>query len=111
VYVYLDPYADDVHGPDRAPHSDAVVELVDEQRDRGRFLERELERKDAILLNMTEAVKAIAPPLQEEAPQEPPGGPMTATEQLGRVVGPQLDIEGAQEPAEPGSWWRRIFGG
>lgn len=55
MYVYLDPYADDVHGPDRALHGDAVVDLVvDELRDRVRFLERELERKDAILLNMTE---------------------------------------------------------
>ena len=109
MYVYLDPYADDVHDPDRAPHSDAVVELVDELRDRVRFLERELERKDAILLNMTEAVKAIAPPLQEEAPQEPPEAPMTATEQPGREDQPH--IQGAQEPAELGSWWRRIFGG
>ena len=81
MYVYLDPFADDVHGPDRAPHGDAVVDFIDELRDQVRFLERELERKDAILLNMTEAMKAIAPPVQEEAPQELPETHVTATEQ------------------------------
>jgi hypothetical protein len=60
-------------------------------------------------MNMTEAMKALNPPAQEEAVQEPPEAPETATEQPGRV-GPQPAVEGAQEPAEPRSWWRRMFG-
>jgi excisionase family DNA binding protein len=80
--------------------------LVGELRERVAFLEGELQRKDAILLNMTEAMKAIAPPAPEEAPTE---APETATEQPGRVE-PQPAVEGAQEPLEPRSWWRRMFG-
>jgi excisionase family DNA binding protein len=102
VYVYTDASPDDVHG--HAPQDDSGV-LVDELRDRVRFLERELERKDAILLNMTEAMKALNPP----SPQEPSESPQTATEQPGRVE-PQAQVEGPQEGAER-PWWRRVFGG
>jgi hypothetical protein len=84
--------------------------LVEELRDRIEFLQRELERKDAILLNMTEAMKAIGPPAQEEPLSEAPGAPETATEQPGRVE-PQPAVEGTQEAAEPRSWWRRVFRG
>ncbi len=85
-------------------------------------IERELERKDAILLNIGEAMKDISSP----------------TEQPGRVVPHEQPLEGAQEepvqesaqkpaeeltqeltpvPAEEppqerrSSWWSRIFGG
>jgi hypothetical protein len=108
VYVYLDASVDDVHEHDRGQRDDPAVDLVDELRDRVRFLERELERKDAILLNMTEAMKAIAPPeprlAQEEAPPPPTDAPAaereyTVTPQPGRV-GPQPPLEGAQVPSE-----------
>ena len=46
---------------------------------------------------------------QLEAPSEPPGAPSEATPQPGRVE-PQPSVEGAQEPAAPRSWWRRMFG-
>jgi hypothetical protein len=94
LYVWLDV--------DEAPSDSSA--LISEMRDRIAFLERELERKDAILLNMTEAMKAIAPPAQEEAPPEPPEASVTATEQPGRV-GPQTEVEGTQEGAER-PWWR-----
>jgi excisionase family DNA binding protein len=74
--------------------------LISEMHDRIRFLEDELQRKDAILLNMTEAMKALSPPEREspetveEASEAPE--PHPATEE------PQ---EGVQRP-----WWRRIFG-
>ena len=45
------------------------------------FLERELvarleeiRRRDAIIMNMTEAMKALSPP-EQEAPQKPRGSP------------------------------------
>lgn len=86
-----------------------TAELIEELRDRVEFLQRELERKDAILLNMTEAMKAIAPPAHEEAAAseatEPPGASPEATEQPGRVE-PQPQVEAAQRS----SWWRRLFG-
>jgi hypothetical protein len=49
-------------------------------------------------------------PPQIEPPTEAPGGPETATEQPGRVE-PQPSVGGAQEPAEPRSWWRRLWEG
>jgi len=104
-YVYLDelrPQGEDRVGSSRP--------LVEELRDRVRFLERELERKDAILLNMTEAMKAIGPPVHEESPSGAPGAPETATEQPGRV-GAQTTLEGSQRPSERVPWWRRMFGG
>jgi hypothetical protein len=82
------------------------------------FLERELDtrsdeirRRDAIIMNMTEAMKAIAPPAQEEAPPETTEAPTEATEQPGRV-GPQTEVEGPQAGAErpqERSWWQRVF--
>jgi hypothetical protein len=67
------------------------------------FLREELARKDAILLNMTEAMKALTPP-REEAPESPespgPDTPPDAGE--GR--------ETASERPEERSWWRRMFG-
>ncbi len=83
VYVYLDtagPEADEV--PDKY-----VARLENELE----FLRGELQRKDAILLNMTESIKALrAPedPVQEQEPPESTGGP-----------------ENQSSP-----WWRRVFG-
>lgn len=78
--------------------------LLEVYRERVAFLERELERKDAILLNMTEAMKATSP-LAHEEPSAPPESPETATveETEHHPGGVQ---EGAQRP-----WWRRLFGG
>jgi hypothetical protein len=108
VYVLLpaDTYRDTVRDTGDIPGESGA--LISEMRERIVFLERELERKDAILLNMTEAMKAIAPPAQEETP-EPPEAPQTATEQPGRV-GAQPAVEGGQEGGERRPWWRRMFG-
>jgi hypothetical protein len=84
-------------------------DLVPELRDRIRFLERQLEaredelrRRDVMLLNMTEAMKAMAPPEPGLAQEEPYAGTreyaVTPTPQPGRVE-PQVPLEGAQEPA------------
>jgi hypothetical protein len=105
-YVYLDEALD--AAPPRSEEAGASP-LVEELRDRIEFLQRELERKDAILLNMTEAMKAISPPAPEEPPTEAPGAPETATEQPGRV-GPQAAVPGAQEGSQRAPWWRRVFG-
>jgi hypothetical protein len=97
-YVYLEAGGDEV-----ATHEGAA--LISEMRDRITFLERELERKDAILLNMTEAMKAINPPAQG-TPQEPPEAPETAREGEDRgTVSPE-----AQGGTSRRSWWRRLWG-
>jgi hypothetical protein len=48
---------------------------------RNPLLEDELQRKDAILLNMTEAMKALNPPAQE-APPEARESPQTVEQQV-----------------------------
>jgi hypothetical protein len=113
LYVYVDTSTLGLDSSTDTSKDESKVEalerILEHQQDRIAFLERELERKDAILLNMTEAMKAIAPPAQEEAPPEPPEASVTATEQPGRVEA-QSQVEGAQEAGERVSWWRRVFG-
>ncbi len=93
-----------------APNS----ELVEELRDRISYLERMLEeereaRTEERLRHDTLMAELMRHIPQIEAPQEPPGAPETATEQPGRVE-PQPSVESAQEPPQPRSWLRRMFG-
>jgi hypothetical protein len=60
--------------------------LMSEMRDLIALLERKLERKDAILLNIAEAMKAISLPAQEEELSELRKSPVTPTDTTG-VVG------------------------
>jgi hypothetical protein len=78
-------------------------------RSRIQFLEDELQRKDAILLNMTEAMKALSPPSQE-TPLDERESPQAAAEELERVE-PRPAAGGAQGGAQRRPWWRRMFGG
>jgi excisionase family DNA binding protein len=106
VYVYLSP-SETVHKTDQDSASKTVQDpYIRSLEDQIAFLRRELERKDAILLNLTERV----PPQLEarESPvrdaEQPEGAPpRSATEGA---------YEGVQRPErrEPG-WWRRLFGG
>jgi hypothetical protein len=78
-------------------------------RSRIQFLEDELQRKDAILLNMTEAMKALSPPPQE-ASSEARASPQSVEDEPERAE-PRPDAGGAQEGAQQRPWWRRMFGG
>jgi hypothetical protein len=78
--------------------------LISEMRDRIQFLEDEHRRKDAILLNMTEALRALSPP---QEPAESPDSPAPDPTPNRAGAEPQ---EGVQRPQER-SWWRRMFGG
>jgi excisionase family DNA binding protein len=89
----------------RTPEGDA---LISEMRSRIQFLEDELQRKDAILLNMTEAMKALSPPPQE-ASSEPRESPQTVEEATDRAE-PRPPTGGAQGGVQR-PWWRRVFGG
>ena len=86
---------------------DEPTTLISEMRSRIQFLEDELQRKDAILLNMTEAMKALSPPTQE-APSEAQESPETVEEPQRAESRPATGSsqEGVQRP-----WWRRVFGG
>jgi predicted ArsR family transcriptional regulator len=102
LYVYLD-----TQDKDRDEVQDSSYDmLVRRLENENEFLRRELERKDAILLNMTEAMKAISPPPQVESP-EPRESPEAATEETQRAE-PRPSPGGAQEGARK-PWWRRWF--
>ena len=88
VYVWVDRAELDRHEPSPTsprPSSDQS-ELVEELRDRVRYLERQVEeerdarrRADTLLAQLMQRIPEL------EAPSEAPGGPETATEQPGRV--------------------------
>jgi hypothetical protein len=118
VYVFIDtdqpPTGHDQPSDQSRP--DAAGALVEELRDRIAFLEgqlrrrdEEIGRRDAVLLNMTEAMKALNPPREaqsrEEASESPESpGPSDAPPEAGR------EVQEATERQEERSWWRRMFG-
>ncbi len=132
VYVLLDADQPRPVGDQPTNQSTDQALLIARLENEVQFLREELARKDAVMLSMTEAIKAISPPAQEEPIQEASESPSEATEQPGRVE-PQTPLEGAQEPRESSEmhmpevgggplphdqqrtserpWWRRVFGG
>ena len=98
---------------DDAKESRDTAPLVEEVRDRLRYVEGQLEAERQahaesrrLLLSALEKIPpALEPPSQE--PRESPES--AADEQQGRGLLP--DAGGPQEPAQPRSWWRRMFGG
>ncbi len=96
LYVYLDTR--DI-GQDKVRDSsyDMLVRRLENENE---FLRRELERKDTIMLNMTEAMKAISPPTPEES-SEARESPQTVEEEPERAEphsAPGEAQEGAQRP-------------
>jgi len=75
-------------------------ELVGELRGQIDWLRREVERKDTIIMSLTQRVPELeAPPEQRE---------------ISEMASPRSDRgsapEDSQEPTERRSWWRRFFG-
>ena len=102
LYVHLDKqdkYRDRV----RESSYDMLVRRLENENE---FLRRQLEHKDAILLNMTEAMKALNPPAQE-APSEPRESPQKA--EGPERAEPHPDAPGVQVSVRR-PWWRRIIG-
>ena len=108
VYVYLDSTHTDHDGVQNGVH-DGVRdnagtrdpyrdELIEELRNRVRYLEEESRRKDSILLTMAQRIPEL------EAASEPRGEPVRNSESSsnGDYVPPEQ---------EPRSWWRRLFEG
>jgi excisionase family DNA binding protein len=77
--------------------------LVDELRDRVRFLEEELRRKDTILMSLVQRVPELESserPLRDDlSPPAPPSG--------SSPISPETQ-EGSQRK---NSWWQRLLGG
>jgi uncharacterized coiled-coil protein SlyX len=107
VFVYLAP-SETVHKTDQDIQQDTASKTVQDTyirslEDQIAFLRRELERKDAILLNLTERIPEL------EAPSDPRESPQTVEEEPDSAE-PHPATGGAQEGARR-PWWRRVFGG
>lgn len=113
LYVYLDTFERSSKTV-QDEGQDAVSKTVQDSgqdryvaalEDQIQFLRRELERKDVILLRLTERIPEL------EAPDGPPDGPESGAEASeGAELRP--DKPGAQEGVQARrSWWRRVFGG
>jgi hypothetical protein len=121
VYVYLDLYQDMSHLKSQVDHEAMVEEL----RDRVRFLERELDRRSVEAeryphivaglgtanANLTDRLKELKAPVREPvASQEPPGASQSIVEEPERAE-PRSSSTGGPQEATERSWWRRMFGG
>jgi hypothetical protein len=107
VYVYL-AASETVHKTGQDTVQDDATKTVQDAyirslEDQIAFLRRELERKDTILLNLTERIPQL------EAPQEARESPQTVEEEPERAEPRPATAdtqEGVQRP-----WWRKVFGG
>jgi hypothetical protein len=104
LYVYLDTQ-DTERDQVRDSSYDMLVRRLENENE---FLRRELERKDTILLNMTEAMKGLNPPAREEPLEEERESPGAVEEEPERAE-PRPDRVEAQEGVQR-PWWRRIWG-
>jgi hypothetical protein len=110
VYVYLDMYEDKSHPESQADHDP----LVEELRDRVRFMERQLDaERDAhrearrIIAGLVQRIPELEIPREEPA-QEPPHARSEASEK-GSTTGAGLDVTDETRGSER-SWWMRWVG-
>ena len=86
--------------------------LVAEMRARITDLKEQLDQERMASAESRRIVDALTQRNPElEAPAEPPGGPQNTGAGSEREGGTPRGGERAQEPPEPRSWWKRVFGG
>jgi len=108
TYVYIDGVDGSTdrarQSTDQASSASNYVskdELLSEIRARVRFLEEELQRKDAILLSLTHRIPEL------EASPDPREGHVTPSEEVDKGTPPPEQ----QEPSQRRSWLHRFFFG
>jgi hypothetical protein len=109
VYVYLDASPPASH-PELQVENSERGELVEELRDRIRYLERQVEEERNARYRADELLARLMERTQLEAPSEPRQSPETVEEEPERAA-PHSATGGAQEATQRRSWWRRVFGG
>jgi excisionase family DNA binding protein len=108
VYVPVSPTASDPGNPQAGVECSALIE---ELRDRMRFLEEQLRREQDAHSEARRLVAALIQRVPEvEAPSEPSDRPPSAGAGLSREE-PRPSGGETQEPSERVSWWRKVFGG
>jgi excisionase family DNA binding protein len=108
IFVYLDTFERSSKTVQDEPPERQSKTVQDEDQDKYTrsledqidFLRRELERKDTIIMSLTQRIPELEP-----SPEQP-GAAETASEDAGRGDIPPE----SQQPSEPRSWWRRFFG-
>jgi hypothetical protein len=107
IFVYVDPSESSPETGEEVSRDSEVGQSRDEilqvYREQVDFLRRELERKDAILMSLTQRIPEL------EATSEPRVAPDTGSD-LKPGVDPQGDDAGAEKGVSR-PWWRRIFSG
>jgi len=120
VFVYL-TQSETVHKTDQDRGQDDATKTVQDAyirslEDQIAFLRQELERKDAILLNLTDRIPQLEapsePPEYPESPgptEDPTPAPGDAQEAAQSAHSATLRPQGNEAARRP--WWRRIIGG
>jgi excisionase family DNA binding protein len=118
VYVYLDAAEDATYDGQRADAAhdasqDAVVlaknETISEMRDQIDFLRRELERKDAILMSLTQRIPELEAPPPEPTPTQRISESSESVAEDGER--PPLSHQETSDGRKARPWWRRLFEG
>ena len=73
--------------------------LLDRLKDENEWLRREVERKDTIIMSISEGLKAL------EAPLEARESPLSSSKEAGKGTGPEQE-----DPVQHRPWWRVFFG-
>jgi excisionase family DNA binding protein len=111
VFVWLEAAKDTAQDAYQDTSSSSATDaLVEELRDQVRFLREELARKDAIMLNMTEALEALEAPRSEaQTPEDASASTHSPGSRDATNAGGGLQTATGR-PEERRSWWRRVFG-
>ena len=120
LMVYLDDTdevhgqsADEVHGHESGAvggEENASARLIEHLEAEIEFQRRESERKDAIIMQLSQANAEQARTLRElEAPREPSEVPQEPQEQAQEPAEDEAGVEDRGDVRRP--WWRRVFGG
>ena len=115
TYVYLDDVDVSTDGArqstDRPFESSNYVskdELLSEMRARVSFLEEELQRKDAILLSLTQRIPELEP--AKDSSSVPRDSSETTTEEFPGTHPPTPETPATGQQERKRSWWRQFFG-
>ncbi len=108
IFVYLDTFErkSKTDQDSRQDGESKTVQDADQDRytrsleDQIEFLRQELERKDTIIMSLTQRIPEL------EAPSEPQRSPERTSEGAGRGDVPPESHHSVERP----SWWRRFFG-
>jgi hypothetical protein len=114
VYVYIDTGVEDEVQGNATRDNTHLEALVESLQDQVRFLREELARKDALMLNMTETMRQLTAPADEESPEarespESPGPTRTPTDAGQGQQTARVRPFTEEEPERRG-FWSRLFG-